>query len=88
MEFPSFQFDAGFTEDDELWSPDTREPDLAVEARMKMLLDDVFSHDESTFISFTSHALAIMALLRVLRHREFKLVTGSTIPVLVRAEII
>ena len=70
---------------DELWSPDVRESDAAVDARMKLLLDDVFSHDDSTFISFTSHALAIQSLLRVLGHREFKLVTGSTIPILVRA---
>jgi hypothetical protein len=88
MEYPSFRCEAGFTIDDELWSPDTRESNIAVEARMKVLLDDVFSHDDSTFISFTSHALAIMALLRVLGHRNFKIVTGSTIPILVRAEII
>ena len=54
---------------------------------MKALLDDVFSHDESMFISFTTHALAIMALVRVLGHREFRIVTGSMLPVLVKAEI-
>ena len=53
---------------------------------MKALLDDVFSHDSSMFISFTTHALAIMAILRVLGHREFRIVTGSMVPVLVRAE--
>ncbi|KAI9881498.1 MAG: hypothetical protein M1830_000061 [Pleopsidium flavum] len=86
--FPTYTFETGFTEMDLLWKPDVRETDSALDARLKKLLDDVFSHDHSTYISFTSHSGAIAALLRVLGHRKFSLVTGAVIPVLVKAETI
>ena len=54
--------------------------------RMKELLDDIFANDESVFVSLTSHSLAIGSILRVLGHREFRVATGSVIPVLVKAE--
>ncbi len=86
--FPTYTFETGFTEIDPLWTPDVRETDSALDARSKELLDDVFSHDHSTYGSFTSHSGAIGAILRVLGHREFSLVTGAVIPVLVKAETI
>ena len=84
--FPTYKFEPGFPELDPLWQPDVRETDSAQEARLKSLLDDVFTHDESTFISFTSHSGSIGALLRAIKHRPFRLVTGAVIPVLVKAE--
>ncbi|KAI4144929.1 MAG: hypothetical protein L6R39_003981 [Caloplaca ligustica] len=82
----NFTFEPSMTEADELWSPTHRETNAELDARIKRLLDDVFSTDDSAFISFTSHSGAICALLRVLGHREFRLCTGGVIPVLVRAE--
>ena len=76
------------TENDELWSADVREPDSAVDARLTVLLDDIFENDKNTWISFTSHSGAIAGLLRVVGHRPFPLVTGSVIPVLVKAELV
>lgn len=84
--FPNFTFEPGFSEKDELWSVSHRETDGEIDARMKELLDDIFENDGSTFLSFTSHSGAICSLLRVLGHREFRLVTGGIIPVLVKAE--
>ncbi|KAL8947310.1 MAG: hypothetical protein Q9222_006397 [Ikaeria aurantiellina] len=84
--FPNFSFDSEVTEDDESWSPIVRESDEDIDQRMQQLLDDIFQNDSSTFVSFTSHSGAIRSLLRVLGHREFRLVTGAVIPVLVRAE--
>lgn len=69
-----------------LWVPDLRESDSALTARLEELLDDVFGHDNSTFISMTSHGGAIAAILRVVGHRPFSLRTGAVIPVLVKAE--
>ncbi|KAL8940908.1 MAG: hypothetical protein Q9216_002538 [Gyalolechia sp. 2 TL-2023] len=83
---PNCSFEPGFSEEDELWSASRRETDGELDARMKELLDDVFGSDSSTFVSFTSHSGAISSLLRVLGHREFRLVTGGVIPVLVRAK--
>lgn len=65
-----------------------RETNSILDARLKAFLDDVFTHDSSTFISFTSHSGAIGSILRVLGHREFRLQTGGAIPVLVKAETI
>ena len=87
-EFPNYIFEPGFAENDELWSPDIRESDPALDVRLKKLLDDIFTHDDSTYISFSSHSGAISALLRDLGHRPFRLSTGGVIPVLVKAETI
>jgi len=65
-----------------------REDDLSTDKRIKKLLEDIFSHDSSTFISLTSHSGAISSILRVIGHRKFQLITGSVIPVLVRADFI
>ncbi|KAI9791062.1 MAG: hypothetical protein M1835_000554 [Candelina submexicana] len=86
--YPTYTFEAGFAENDPLWRPDLRETDPATEARLKTLLDDVFSHDDSTYISFTSHSGAIAAALRAISHRPFSLVTGAVIPVLIKAETV
>ena len=66
--------------------PDLRESPSALTARLGELLDDIFGHDESTFISMTSHGGAIAAILRVVGHRPFSLRTGAVIPVLVMVE--
>jgi hypothetical protein len=67
---------------------DVRESNSHLDARVKTFLDDVFTHDDDTFISFTSHSGAIGGILRVLGHITFSLQTGGVIPVLVKAETI
>lgn len=54
---------------------------------MKKLLDDIFAHDDSTYISFTTHSGSIASILRVIGHREFRLPTGAVIPVLIKGEM-
>lgn len=53
---------------------------------MKNLLDDIFTNDDSTYISFTTHSGSIASVLRVIGHREFRIPTGAVIPVLIKAE--
>jgi broad specificity phosphatase PhoE len=67
--FPHVRFERGFTEDDELWQADYREPSSARDYRLATLLDEVFTMDAGEWISFTSHSGAIGSLLRVLGHR-------------------
>ncbi|KAI9813200.1 MAG: hypothetical protein M1832_006372 [Thelocarpon impressellum] len=81
---PGFTFEPRFAEKDQLWRANWRETDVALDARMQFLVDDVVSHDHSTYISFTSHSGAISSLLRVLGHRPFSLTTGAVIPVLLK----
>ncbi|QDS70837.1 hypothetical protein FKW77_005130 [Venturia effusa] len=84
--WPQFEFEDDFSEEDPLWLPDLRESDSQLDARVKSLLDDIFTNDDHTYISFTSHSGAIAGILRVLEHIPFSLQTGGVIPVLVKAE--
>ncbi|KXS96551.1 hypothetical protein AC578_1967 [Pseudocercospora eumusae] len=86
--YPSFKIEEGFNEYDELWNGVTGEPDSAHAKRMLTLLDDVFTSDASTWISFTSHSGTISTILDVIGHQKFTLATGSVIPVLVKAEFL
>ncbi|KAI1175217.1 phosphoglycerate mutase-like protein [Nemania sp. FL0916] len=84
---PGFRFEAGFTETDELWEgrEDKGETNDAQLIRAKAVLDDIFTHDKSTWISLTSHSGQISNNLSVLGHRAFSLSTGQAIPALVKA---
>ncbi|CAK3809646.1 Hypothetical predicted protein [Lecanosticta acicola] len=86
--YPSFKFEKGFNEYDELWNGVTAESDSSHQKRELELLDDVFSSDDNTWISFTSHSGTIATILQVLGHRNFSLATGSIIPVLVEAKFL
>lgn len=55
---------------------------------MQNFLDDIFLHDDHTWISLTSHSGTIAAILRVIGHQSFRLVTGGVLPVLVRGEFL
>lgn len=82
---PTFKFEEGFTEDDELWKGQEGETTEAQMKRTKIVLDDIFSNDNNTWISITSHSGQIRANLKVLGHIEFSLSTGQAIPALVKA---
>jgi broad specificity phosphatase PhoE len=86
-QFPTYKFEAGFTEDDELWKPYWLEPPWSQDTRMGELLDDVFTNDTNTFISFTSHSGSIASLLRVVGHQTFALDTAGLLPVLVQSTV-
>jgi hypothetical protein len=89
--FPWYRFEAGFTEDDELWRSYESETGDAQDARAKAVLDDVFrgaDGDSGAWVSITTHSGAASRLLQVLGHREFRLSTGQIIPILVKAEAV
>lgn len=85
---PNFSFEDGFTEKDELWRRVEGETSEGQFARNQVVLQDVFTEDESTWISITAHSGEIASLLSVLNHRKFSLSTGQIIPVLVKAEVV
>ncbi|KUJ16758.1 phosphoglycerate mutase-like protein [Mollisia scopiformis] len=84
--FPSYTIEPGFTEYDLLFRQSTSETPTAQGLRSKTLLDQIFSTDGETFISFTTHSGEASSLLSVLGHRSFSLSTGAVIPILVKAE--
>lgn len=84
-EYPQYRFEPGFAEEDVLWDPKNRESDQHRNERLACLLNDIFAHDESTYISLTAHSGAITSILEVIGHRKFPLATGAVIPVVVEA---
>ncbi|OAP57605.1 hypothetical protein AYL99_08343 [Fonsecaea erecta] len=82
--FPNFGIEDSFTENDELHSPTRRESLRRQDRRVRALLDDVFAHDENTYISITSHSETIEATLRVVGHSALCLPPGGIVPVLVK----
>jgi hypothetical protein len=85
-EYPEYIIEDGFAEEDPLYDPKLRESDTARDARLRDLLQDIFTHDTNTFISLTAHSGAITSILQVTGHRKFALATGAVIPVLVKVE--
>ncbi|CAE6364791.1 unnamed protein product [Rhizoctonia solani] len=86
--YPEFDFEPGFTEEDDLWSPDHRETVPEIDKRLKSALDEIFGSllgKEDIFISITAHSGTIASALRVLGHREYLLSTGGVIPVVIQA---
>ena len=86
---PVFEVEDSMTDDDELWVPDLRESDSAMTVRLRGLLDKAMRMPEAKNVqvmSLTAHGGAIMAILRVIGHREFGVSVGGCIPVLVRVE--
>ncbi|KAG8697353.1 hypothetical protein FRC08_006581 [Ceratobasidium sp. 394] len=86
--YPDFCIEAGFTEEDELWTADHRETDDEISARLKAALDTIFGRllsEDDTFFSITAHGGAITAALRVLGHRPYALATGGVILVVIKA---
>ncbi|TEA21647.1 putative phosphoglycerate mutase [Colletotrichum sidae] len=86
--FPSYEFEPGFAETDQLWRRNESETSEAQDARAKAVLDDVFRTDDKTWLSVTSHSGQITKLLKALNHRAFRLSTGQIIPVFVKAEVV
>lgn len=85
-EYPHYRFEDGFEEEDLLWDPKIRESNEDRNKRLSCLLGDIFSTDDSIYVSLTAHSGAITSILEVLGHRKFALATGAVIPVLVKAE--
>lgn len=83
---PSYRIEDGFAETDPLWKGVAAEDSSGQFARSKVALDEIFTDDEATWVSITSHSGEIASLLSVLGHRAWSLSTGQAVPVLVRAE--
>lgn len=85
--YPEFDIEPGFTEQDELWNAEVRETNEELVVRIRKLLDDVFSNGDEVLVSFTAHSGAIRALYSATRHREVWVGPGTLVPLLVRADL-
>lgn len=86
--FPSYRFEEGFTEEDELFTGKTVESASAQAERITKFLDGVFSTDGNSVVSVTTHGVNINPLLGIVGHPNpgFNITTGQAIAVLVRVE--
>jgi broad specificity phosphatase PhoE len=87
-QYPEYEIEPGFTEEDVLWDPEVRESLDSHVTRMKALLDDVFHHENGTFLSFTTHSGTIRALYLAIRLSDVWVDAGAVVPLLVKAELI
>ena len=75
--FPGFKFEKGFPENDPYWQFLKAEPRANQDARSKAVLDDIFTSDDSTYISITSHSGEIASLLRSMYFTRFYVGTST-----------
>ena len=83
--FPNFEIEQGFPDDDWRWDSNFREPIEGHTARTRRLLDWMFDTDKSTYISITAHAGTIRTILDIVGHRPWPMKMGEMMPILVRA---
>ncbi|KAI3406724.1 hypothetical protein KGF56_000570 [Candida oxycetoniae] len=85
--FPNFDFEPGFSEEDVNWSPSKREEGQHSEFRAATLLRDIFNDaQDEKVISIVLHSGIIYSILDVVQHRIFSIPTGGIIPVIVKME--
>ncbi|KIM83493.1 hypothetical protein PILCRDRAFT_6923 [Piloderma croceum F 1598] len=82
-EFPQLEIEDGFTEEDELWTPE-RESEEHIITRAKAILDRVFDADAGQFISITAHGGIINAILMAVGRRKYALPTGGVLPIVIK----
>jgi len=82
--FPRFEIEEGFSEQDNLWTPE-RESDGHVAFRARKVLDHIFSHDRESFFSITGHGGIINGFLESVGRAPYELPTGGVIPVIIKA---
>lgn len=76
-------FDPSFTEHDEQWNPIYEEQSPQQSLRVRLLLNEIWSDDPSTFISITAHSGVITAFFNAIGHQTFSIQTGGMVPVIV-----
>lgn len=86
--YPDYKIEKGFTEDDIYWHAEDDRVETLEEhiVRKQKLLEDIFAHDDSPFISFTTHSYAVSALLKVVGAHNFRVGEGVMVPLFVKAE--
>ncbi|KAG8909604.1 hypothetical protein FRC01_006838 [Tulasnella sp. 417] len=73
---PGFEFEEGFTESDELWEKDKREPTEHVQERVKGVLDRIFALSD-TYLALVAHDKVISATFNLTGHPDYELPTGG-----------
>jgi len=89
-DFPTFPFEDGFTEADELWDADVRETKAQVAARAAGVLERLFQENwavegDDHVLAITAHSGFINGILLALGRRPYALPTGGVLPLVLKA---
>jgi hypothetical protein len=58
--FPQFELESGFTEEDQLWEPNSRETKEQAEHRAKKVLDTIFQNDKDAACTYNIQWISSM----------------------------
>ena len=84
--YPHYVLDNDLIENDELWTGDKWETDAEHEARKQGVLEDIWSHEDSSFVALVTHSYAISAILGVVGLPAFRVKEGNCVAILVKGE--
>ncbi|KAH9851529.1 phosphoglycerate mutase-like protein [Lenzites betulinus] len=82
---PTYEFEDGFSEDDELWKADERETREHVKERAVAVLDRIFGTDKEAFICITAHSGIINGFLATMNRPRYPIPTGGILPLVVKS---
>ncbi|KAG9004068.1 hypothetical protein FRB90_011057 [Tulasnella sp. 427] len=82
-QYPTYKFEDGFTEQDELWMKDERETDEHTEKRVKGVLDKILSTDD-TYLAVVAHSKVVEATFNITKHQDFDVPTGGVVPIVLK----
>lgn len=84
--FHKITFEHGFAQFDPWWKSNRHEPGAHCRYRAKKFLDRVFASDE-TILYVVTHSGFIKSVLRIVGHRNFEIMPGQVIPVVIEQTI-
>lgn len=84
--YPSFDIEPGFTEEDLLWSPDRRETIEEHTVRSTELLNDIFEGDYGDYIVLAAHSGTLMSLFAATGWGKIPVAAGAVYPLLACGE--
>lgn len=83
--YPDYGIEENFEEKDTLWRADKSETEDEHVARKQRLLEDIFTNDDSEFISLSTHSYALSAILRCIGAPKFRVREGTMVALFVKA---
>lgn len=84
-DYPNVNFEAGFAENDPLWTT-TREEDSHLDGRIQQALTQMWNEaEQDQVLSLTSHSGVMQSIFRVVGHVHISPATGALIPLIIKA---
>ncbi|KAF4458240.1 PMU1-high copy suppressor of ts tps2 mutant phenotype [Fusarium albosuccineum] len=86
VNYPEYEVEAGFTDEDLLWHADRSESKEEHVARTQSLLEDIWAQDSGTVVALVTHSYTLSSILEVIDAPHFRVGEGVMTAFLVRGE--